>query len=52
MICSSSKTAPAFCASPLDTNQAATSFSLTYAPVDATTASNSAANCPPPAATN
>ncbi len=45
IVCSSSTTAPAFCATKLNTTPATTSFSLTYAGSGATAAA--AANCAP-----
>lgn len=48
LICSSSSTVPDFCSTTLDTNQASTSFSLTYATATGAVASASNANnCAP-----
>ncbi len=47
IICAASKTEPGFCGTPLDTNQAASSFSLTYASAGGNTASNAAPSCAP-----
>lgn len=50
MICCSSKTQPGFCSSKFDTNEAATSFSLTYANTNSGSSGNSGttgANCAP-----
>jgi len=49
LICSSSVAAPDFCGTKLDTNQASTSFSLTYAPATGTVASASNNSCAPSA---
>ena len=48
LICSSSLKAPDFCSTKLDTNQASTSFSLTYAPATGAVASTSnTSSCAP-----
>lgn len=47
IICAASTTQPSFCSEKLDTNQAATSFSLTYASATGSAPTNSAAGCAP-----
>lgn len=47
LICSSSSKVPEFCSTKLDTNQASTSFSPTYAPVAGAVASASTSSCAP-----
>jgi|GEM_PF-1069806 len=49
LVCDSSNTAPSFCSQKLDTTEASTSFSVSYAPANSTTASSNAAACAPAA---